>query len=253
MIDDFRRELSARQQRGSALVTGTVWTFAAVAVGALIVVGWSRLPLPRLTALIGAGGPTKTAGPAFASSAKRLGRAEAALVLPVYLNSVRELAGISQMVDPGYAYRLLHNTGAASRMAQAMGRNIDDEAVGGMWIILADCILDQPGRTFCHADNRVLAVEAVGHLVRFSSKLETPPRPNSFASAMAAVNGDDGGRARAEVRAIKDRSLTRLRTLLQDGRLVASDFGSFTGGDFRALLQEVKPTRNACADEGLGG
>ena len=253
MIDDFRRELAARQQRGSAITTAMLWTFAALSIGALVVVGWSRLPLPRMMALMGSGGPTQTAAPAFASSSKRLGHAEAAPVLAVCVNSVRELAGIGQMVDPGYAYRLLRNTGAASRMAQAMGRNIDDETVGGMWIAFADCILGQPARTFCDIDNRVLAVEAVGHLVRFSSKFETPPRPNSFAATMAAVNGDDGTKVRAEVRAIKDRGLTRLRTLLQDGRLIAGDFGSFTGGDFRSLLQESKPTRNACADEGLGG
>ena len=252
MIDDFRRELSTRQQRGSTLVTGMLWTFAALAVGALVVVGWSRLPLPQMTALTSAAGPAKAAGPTFASSAKRLGHAEAAPVFRVCMNSLGELARLGQM-DAGHFYRLLRSTGEASRIAQAMGRKIDDESVAGMWIVLADCILDQPGRTFCDLDNRVLAVEAVGHLVRFSSKLQAPPRPNSFAATMAAVDGDRDAKVRAEARAIKERGLTRLRTLLQDGRLVAGDFGSFTGGDFRSLLQETKPTRNACADEGLGG
>jgi len=251
MIDDFRRELSTRQQRGSTLVTGMLWTFAALAVGALVVVGWSRLPLPQMTALTSAAGPAKAAGPTFASSAKRLGHAEAAPVFRVCMNSLGELARLGQM-DAGHFYRLLRSTGEASRIAQAMGRKIDDESVAGMWIVLADCILDQPARTFCDIDNRVLAVEAVGHLVRYSNKLASPPRPNSFGAALEAVNGD-GDRARDQVRAMKDRGLTRLRTLLQDGRLIAGDFGSFTGGDLKSLLQETKPTRNACADEGLGG
>jgi hypothetical protein len=54
------------------------------------------------------------------------------------------------------------------------------------------------------------------------------------------------------MRDIKARVLTALRARLQEGRLIAADFGYFPSGEIKRLLQENKPTRNACAEEGTG-
>src|SRR5262245_38630989 len=258
MIDDFRREFGERQQRGSALVTGMVWTFAALAVGALIFVGWNRLPLPRITAMMGSGGEVKTAAtaPAFASTGKRVGRASTAPVLRVCMSAAGNLGEGAERMEPSNFYQILQTMGAASRVSQVLGRTeaVDDDAIAMMWGELADCVFAQTGRAFCDIDNRALAVEAAANLVRLANVVaKSPQRPNSFAAVRANLNDRTLGDERAGVRAVKDRVLMTLRTLAQDGRLVASDFGSFSSGDIKSLLREIKPTRNACADEGLGG
>jgi hypothetical protein len=220
-----------------------VGAVAAFAVGALAVVGWQMLP--TLTRMADKPDPT------FASTAKRMGVAAKGPVLRICVTSGSvELTPVDQ-------YALLQASDRASRMAQLMGPNVTmaPNHFSMAWGEIADCIYRQNGRTFCEPDNRALAVEAATSLVRTADQLLSPHGSDSkYTNARTALEGSTTIRRQLDqMRDAKERVLAGLRGRLQEGRLVAADFGHFPPADIKRLLQEVKPARNACADEGLAG
>jgi hypothetical protein len=123
------------------------------------------------------------------------------------------------------------------------------------WGEIADCVYRQNARALCEPNNRALAVEAAASVVREVNALTAPQQSeSSFAKTYAAVNGAATIKRNIDqLRDIKDRVLTGLRARLQDGRLIAADFGYLPQADLKRVLQDTKPTRNGCAEEGLGG
>jgi hypothetical protein len=157
---------------------------------------------------------------------------------------------------PSAYYALLKMNDRAmgiARIAGAKGYGTTGFAMA--WGEIADCVYRQNGRALCDPNNRALAVEAATSLLREADLLAAPKRSDSsFAKTQEALDSSASvKRNLAQMRDMKDRVLTGLRARLQDGRLIAGDFGYFPAGDIKRLLQENKPDRNACAEEGMAG
>jgi len=236
----------ADQKTSSAsLIVGAI---AAFAVGALIVGVWQMLPsIMQMLGIPGAGEPT------FASTGERLGIAARAPVLALCMSNRIEL-GVDRMT-PADFYGLLQSSDSYSRFGKLLGKqpSVAPTTFTMVWGEVADCVFRQNGRTFCDPDNRALAVEAAMSLVRQAEVIGAPPQDQS--SFMPTRGAHDWSlaikRELDRMRDVKERVRQGLRTRLQEGRLIAADFGYFPPGEIRHLLRENRPTRNACAEEGM--
>jgi hypothetical protein len=251
-IRELREQKAYRQEEKSGIGSLIVGAIAAFALGALLVTGWGMLPRLIKGATLLAGGAEK-AGPSFAPTSKRVGRAAAANLLPVcmghgYATSEGELELATQ------SYRMLQAGSSASRVGTLLGPQVggvdavNSHAYALMWGKVADCVYGQNARTLCDRDNRALAVEAASSFVR-QAELADKHGPSGFVKAMQAVNDTKI----EDVSVTRDRVVAALRARLREGHLIAKDFGSFPSGEIKRLLQDVTPMRNACAEEGIAG
>jgi hypothetical protein len=241
-IRELREQHGRSSGEDSGFLTLIIGAVAAFGVGALLVVGWQMLP-----GMIGA--PGKPA-PTFASSTQRLGIAAKAPLLEQCLGGMADL-------KPSDHYALLKMNDRAMGMARIAGaRGGGPTGFAMQWGEVADCVYRQNGRMLCEPNNRALAVEAAISVVREVDAITAPQTEGSFAKTFAVANAD----ARAAIKRntdqlsdIKDRVLSGLRARVQDGRLIGADFGYMPPAALKPVLQDTKPTRNGCAEDGLGG
>jgi hypothetical protein len=242
------RELREQQVQQSDETAGSVslilGAVAAFAVGALLVSGWQMLPTIKasISGVI-------ARGPAFAPSAKRLGLAAKAPLLEQCV-ATGGAGSAGEDLKPADFYALLQASDGASRVVQFMGQNaaLAPSTFTMAWGEIADCVYRQNGRALCEPNNRALAVEAATSLVRQADLLASPPRTQAAPNDQAAIR-----RSVERIGDMKERVLTGLRARLQDGRLIAADFGSSAPAVIKRLVQETKPSRNGCAEDGLPG
>jgi hypothetical protein len=254
-IQEIRaRQLQQPAEKGSLLpmIAGTVAAFVA---GILLVMGWGMLPSPTANIAPAERGGTERKATVPSASGARTGRAEAAALLRTCLpRETLGLAGDNRM-EPADIYRLLQAGSHVARVAAVA--NIQQNAAdplgfASMWGEVADCVFRQNGWMLCNPDNRALAVEAVNTFVRQVGIAETAKTDSEFHKTLAAIQGNTERRrayAMNAARATKDRVLAALRTLVQEGRLVAGDFGFFVPADVKNVLRSVKTERDSCAAE----
>jgi hypothetical protein len=229
------------------LIVGAV---AAFGVGALLVVGWQVLPSMMGTI----GGASQTAAPTFESANKRLGIAARAQVIRVCMASGG--AGVNtEDFTPSSFYGYLQASDSVSRVSQFLGKQgaLAPSTFTMAWGEIADCVYRQNGRMLCDPNNRAFAIEAAVSLLRQADLVAAPERSDSFAKGQGAETNRSAKIERdlERLRDIKGRVLTALRARLQEGRLIQADFGYFPSGEIKRLLQENKPIRNACAEDGI--
>jgi hypothetical protein len=159
--------------------------------------------------------------------------------------------------EPGDLYRILKAGSFVSRLSALGGqpqRVADPLGLAILWGDVADCVYRQNGRALCDADNRALAVEAANTFVRQLRISSAPQTGDAVASTFAAVQGN--GRVRSAVyevqalHAVAERMLSALRNRVEEGRLIAADFGFSAAPEVKNILGETATTRNACAEEG---
>jgi len=250
-VRDFREQRSSRSDEKGGGVTLCLGAVAAFAMGALLVTAWGKLP-----SLLNGGPRTPSVAeklaPTFASTHHRVGRASTAPVLKLCMAPVAERLGAAPDAVPGDLYPLLKMVGTATRAGALMGRSEKSfEAnvlTALMWGEVADCVYRQNGRTLCDPDNRAFALEAANTLVRQTALVGTA----GFAKIMEEFRKENGTTP-PDIPAMQQRVLGALRARLRDGRLIAKDFGSFPSEEIRRVLQEIKPERNACAEDGILG
>jgi hypothetical protein len=217
------------------LIGGTV---AAFLIGALAVFGWDRLP--KLMQ-----GWRGTAS--FAIAEPRLGEATMAPMLRVCVPK-NLLGGQKDAdVDLPTLYRVLHLATGVSQAQAMLGQKGADDSQGiaaFLWSEVADCVYRQNGLAFCDRHNRAFAVEAANAFVRTYG-----PELAKFASQHPEAKPKGVAEALLLLDNRKERVLDVLRTRLRDGRLIAADFNYLTPPEIKALVQDVKPVRDACAEK----
>jgi hypothetical protein len=248
-IRELRERQGVRTDEGTGFVSLILGAIAAFAVGALLVVGWQVLP--SMTGMFDEPGK---AVPSFASAGKRIGIAARAPMLRICMASGG--AGIdTDDFTPAAFYGLLQASDSVSRVSQFMGKQgaLAPSTFTLAWGEIADCVYRQNGRMLCDPNNRAFAVEAAVSLVRQADLVASPQRSDSFAKGQGAEKNSSAKIERdlERMRDIKQRVLTALRARLQEGRLIAADFGTFPSGEIKRALQENKPTRDACAEDGM--
>jgi hypothetical protein len=247
LIQEIRAEQLRRQ--GEQPPKSRRWSFVAGAVaaffaGGLLVTAWGVVPV-----LLGKGsGAMHDARPPAASAVRRMGRAEAAPLLPQCAPRDMVPLGPGTMVEAADLYAVLKSGGAPPPGASAT-------ALAALWGELADCVYRQNSWTLCQPDNRALAVETLNGFVR-QLRIAAGQRADGEAGGRKArvlQRPPRGGALVHDVpslRAIEDRVLAGLRHRVQEGRIVAADFGFAAAPAVKAVLGEVRPARDACADEG---
>lgn len=259
IVDQMRAQQAQKQASGSGLLPLAIAAVAAFAISAAVVLGWTMLP--HLMANVP--GATSKADPTPTSwGAARVGHAEAAPLLracvPFHLFGLEPM----ERAQPADLYRLLQAGSHVARIGAMIGvqqEGADSVGFAVLWREVADCVYRQNGRMLCDPDNRALAIEAVNSFVRQAdlalAEGKAPPRPDGFAQTMAKVQ-DKRAPNRLDyelqsLRSTKDRVLATLRSKVQDGRLIASDFGYLAPAAVKQTLRDAKTVRNACADEKL--
>lgn len=261
IIDRIREQQSWEQPKKSSGFAGFVaGTVAAFAAGIILVMAWGALPVPNLFGGAGAAKVAETApaalekkpAVAIAANPARLGSAAESALLRTCVPT-RKL-GLPENVRNKDIYRILQVGAHATSVASLVGaqqNGFDPAAFADLWADVADCVYRQNGWVFCQPDNRALAVEAVGNFVRQTGMAEVPQSDKSEFSKVAKKLNGDRGRERAYVmqnaRAVRERVLAALKTRVEEGRLVASDFGFFTPGEVMAVVKSAKPREDACA------
>ena len=103
--------------------------------------------------------------------------------------------------------------------------------------LIAECVFNKDAAELCDANNRALAVDAIGSHVRHADSVLA--QPNVSASLQLS-----------QLAALKERVIVGVRGHLRDGSLIAADFGMFAPDEVRRIARETKPIRNACATAG---
>jgi len=237
-------------------------TLAAFAGGIMLVMAWGALPsfLP--------GGGTAPAKPesaaqpgkaqaekkvVIAASSARIGHAVESPLLRTCVPS-RELGfEKTDRISNKDIYRILQMGAHASGLAGMIGVQqdaVDPVAFASLWGEVADCVFRQNGWALCQPDNRALAVEAVSTFVRQTAAASAPQRESDVSRTMAKVQGDRG-RANAyalqNAHAIRERVFAALRMRVEEGRLIAADFGMFTPGAVLNVVKSARAREDACA------
>lgn len=257
IVDQIRAQQAQKQASGSGLLPLAVTAVVAFAISAAVVFGWTMLP--PLTANAPSGATSKAEPGPRSWGAARVGQAETASLLracmPFHLFGLEA----SERAQPADLYRLLHAGSHAARIGAVIGVQQEAAEIGlaVLWREVADCVYRQNGRMLCDPNNRALAIEAVNTFVRQAdialADAKAPPRTDGPAQAMAKLQ-DKRASNRLDyelqsLRSTKDRVLATLRSKVQDGRLIAADFGYLAPAAVRQTLRDAKTVRNACADE----
>lgn len=229
---------SHQSQERRSLIPALAGASAAFAVVWLAIVGWDKLPaagqwMPSLPALFG----SSSNGLDF--SGDRIGNARTAPVLKMCLTGdVLELA-VDDDFDPATLLQMLQASNLQSRVRKLAGAPEKDAGLrlAQMWGQVADCVYRQDGHRLCDIDNRALAVEAGATFVRQADAIVSRPE-----TAAAIGPGDIQA-----LTAVKERVLDGLRSRVEAGVLIASDFSPFAPATIRKTLGDVQPVRNDCA------
>jgi hypothetical protein len=245
---DFRAEQAQNEQAGRSdfawMLGGALVAFL---VGALVVFGWDRFPQLMQTMQTGSSQPRLDVA-SFNRFGPRLGEATMATMLRQCVPKTVLGPHADTEVDLPTLYKALHRAAGASRAQAMLGQKDagDDQgiAAASLWSEVADCVYRQHGPAFCDRHNRAFAIEAANAFIRaYGAEL----------AASASQNPDARSKDAGEILRLldnrKDRVLDLLRARLRDGRLIADDFGYLTPPEIGALLRDVPPTRNLCAEE----
>ena len=249
IIEQIRQQQAWEQpkKRGSAgFIIGTIAAFAA---GILLVMSFGAFPSLSPKALFA----SKTAVVAHnkqaevsISSRGRLGDASDSKLLRTCMPSSMGAANSMGGMDNKALYNILSATDQMMSIAVASGAQ--DTAAGAkafstMWAEVADCVFRQNGYVLCEPDNRALAVEAVTALVKQSAFAAAP----QATTTLSPRSNQALEQKMHKVRATRERVLETLKTRVQEGRLISSDFGFFAPGEISRIMKEAKPTSDACA------
>jgi hypothetical protein len=272
IIDQIREQQAWEQPKKSSSAGFIVGTIAAFGAGIVLVMMWGALPTLSISGLTAAtrqaAAPTAAKQPEITISAKgRIGNASESKLLRTCLPADFRDMGDANM-QPKDIYRILQTAGHASRVAAMIQSTgiakmkkgaMGEAAFAPLWAEVADCVYRQNGYVLCEPDNRALAVEAASTLSRFvEAALAAPPAakgPNdvpTFAQARAEVEGRRATQQQTQVqsaRVIKDRMLETLKMRAQEGRFIASDFGSSAPAEVMQVVKNAKPTSDACANK----
>lgn len=250
-VQELRERGVESEPQGSSGFSLLITLVGAFAVGGLIVLAWTMSP--RLSALASS---MFKSGPSLDFGSGRVGDAERAPLLKACIpRQAFDMGGSVPSLEVTQIYRILRGGSTLSTFSAmaSQGQNVVDPlAFALMWGQVADCVFHQNGRTLCEPDNRALAVDAIGNFLRqFAIAANHVGPDNSFTQVMATVRGDKYMRVRRMQQGhnFKDRVLSSLRSQLQQGRLIAGDFGYFVSGEIGKMVGEITPQRNACADE----
>jgi hypothetical protein len=272
IIDQIREQQAWEQPKKSSSAGFIVGTIAAFGAGIVLVMMWGALPTLSISGLTAAtrqaAAPMAAKQPEITISAKgRIGNASESKLLRTCLPADFRDMGDANM-QPKDIYRILQTAGHASRVAAMIQSTgiakmkkgaMGEAAFAPLWAEVADCVYRQNGYVLCEPDNRALAVEAASTLSRFvEAALAAPPAakgPNdvpTFAQARAEVEGRRATQQQTQVqsaRVIKDRMLETLKMRAQEGRFIASDFGSSAPAEVMQVVKNAKPTSDACANK----
>ncbi len=254
-IEEIRAAQIRRQGEKRSMLPMIAGTAAAFFAGGVLVMAWGVVPALIAKFASGGGAGTGKSAVVLASGAKRVGRAETAPVLRICVP--REKLGIARdsKAAPADLYRLLKTGSMVSQLSAIGGLPQTAAAPLGLailWGDVADCVYRQNGLALCDADNRALAIEAVNTFVRQLRISSMPRHDDEFSRVRARLNGGDRRKLEYEVQAlhaIEDRVLSGLRYRVQEGRLLASDFGFSAAPEIKKALGGVTAERNACAEE----
>jgi hypothetical protein len=257
IIDQIREQQAWEQPKKRGSVGFIAGTIAAFAAGIVLVMSFGWVPSLSPKALF-ASKPQAVVShnkPANISipTGGRLGDASDSKLLRTCMPSSMGAASTAGIDNKGL-YNLLSATNQMMSIAAIAGG--PQQTAGGakafsmMWAEVADCVFRQNGYVLCEPDNRALAVEAVVALVRQTAMAAAPEQDSEFTKVMATLNP---GRKQAfeqamyKVRATRERVLSTLKTRVQEGRLISSDFGFFAPGEISQIMRDTKATSDACA------
>ncbi len=253
IIDQIREQQAWEQPKKRGSVGFIAGTIAAFAGGILLVMSFGAFPAlspkalfaSKQQAAVSHNKPSATATVSIPSGG-RLGDASESKLLRTCMPSSMGAANSMGGMDNKGLYNLLSATNQLMSIGVAAGAQ--DTATGAkafssMWAEVADCVFRQNGYVLCEPDNRALAVEAVTALVKQSAFAAAPqatttssPRSNQALEQMMS-----------KVRSTRERVLSTLKTRVQEGRLISSDFGFFAPGDISQIFKDTKATSDACA------
>lgn len=266
-LDEIRERQALEAAKKTSPVPIVIAAIAAFAIGGLGAFGWINFPkLSQSANAIASGNfsaitartDQKPAAVSIATSGARLGQAENANILLscVPRHKLGLNSGFGQKIESKDIYRILQAVSQVTQVAALAGapQGVASGTVfASLWADVADCAMSQNGWTLCDPDNRALAVEAVTTLVRqVNSAAAAPKQPSEYDRVVAKLQGK--GRTSPEyelsaARSTRDRVLDNLRTRVQEGRIIAGDFGYFPPAEVTRVLNETKATRNACAEK----
>ena len=245
-IRDFRPEQATSHQGDRSdfawLLGGAL---AAFVIGALAVFGWDQVP--QLMRSVQTSGSQDAANALSFAKGVRLGEATMAPMLRLCVpKKVLEVRDDSD-VDLATIYKVLHQAAGASRSHGTPGQKHADGdqglAAASVWSEVADCVYRQNGPAFCDPHNRAFAIEAANTFIgAYGPELAASMSQHSDKSK-------GGGELLRLLDNRKERVLDILRARVRDGRLIADDFGHMTPPEIKALLQDITPTRNLCAED----
>ena len=248
IIEQIRQQQAWEQpkKRGSAgFIIGTIAAFAA---GILLVMSFGAFPSLSPKALFA----SKTAVVAHNKQAStsiptggRLGDASESKLLRTCMPSSMGAASSMGGMDNKALYNLLSVSNQMMTIAVASGADTaaGAKAFSTMWAEVADCVFRQNGYVLCEPDNRALAVEAVTALVKQSAFAAAP----QATTTLSPRSNQALEQKMHKVRATRERVLETLKTRVQEGRLISSDFGFFAPGEISRIMKDTKPTSDACA------
>lgn len=234
-----RQVMTAAPERsglGSTLLIG----FAAFAIGALAIVGWTmwpgtNAPVPAVAAANQPGGSPQAANqPAPKFSGKRLGEAAQAPLLAACTKG-DNFEGIGNG-SPQAVYAVLTMMGTATRIASLAGENGNSSQLVDWWRLIADCVYQQNSWNLCEPNNRALAIESASAFIRGAAAIAASP-PQGRAGPIVLRNNAQS----------RERVLDALRSRVRNGYLIADDFGAVQPSEIKALLAEMKTIANGCA------
>ncbi|NWG23930.1 MAG: hypothetical protein HXY30_05845 [Pseudorhodoplanes sp.] len=251
-IQELRaRGIQPRAESSSCLpmIAGGIAAFAA---GMLLVMAAGWLPsvsLANLT-LKKPAQTAATATPVPQFEGERLGRASTAPLL-------RQCAPFAELgmdsdikAQPADIYRLLKLGTRATSLARMVGANpqeFDQAPFVDAWASVADCVYKQNGWALCDPDNRALAVEAATTFVRGMDSAIRDANAAPTGNGLRRAFREKGSPAPLDLRSTKDRVLAGLRSRIENGYLISSDFGMFVPGEIGNVLSSARTVRNACA------
>ena len=255
-IQEMRARGLAAQPRKPSHLPAVAGAIAAFVGGAILVMATGALKLPTFpTALRAQSVPAGEAGPVttFATNTPRLGHAASAPLLRQCLPYVMLGLEDNARLPIGDAYALLKSGSRATGLAAAAG--LKKDAIGdsaalfsAAWGEVADCVYRQNGWALCDADNRALAVESTNAFVKQAAIVKTSSS-DIFEEVKAEPRRRGGQTYSAQqMQATKERVLAALRARVEQGYLIAVDFGMFAPREVNTMLTRAQTQKNSCAE-----
>jgi hypothetical protein len=256
-IQEMRaRGLAVQPKKPSHLPT-IAGGIAAFVGGAILVMASGVIKVPALKMAFRAQPVQGETRPvvSFAAGKPRLGHAASAPLLRQCVPYA--MLGIDQdaRLPVSEAYGLIKAGSRMTGLAAVAG--LKQNAVGdgaqlfsAVWGEVADCVYRQNGQALCDADNRALAVESANTFVKQSAIAK-----NSTSDVFEEVKADPRRRSGVvaysphQMQAVRDRVLTALRSRVEQGYLIAADFGMFAPPEVNTVLTRAQTERNSCVEK----